>query len=65
MAGKKCPGCGKATYFTEGHTGKCTSCGYSMHMPINKGVGGKGKKCPHCGKQTLHAGTCSNCGATT
>ena len=60
MPGKKCPICGKATFFGS----NCTNCGISMKIPVNEGKGGKGKKCPNCGKHTVFNNTCNTCGAS-
>ncbi|MCR4688102.1 MAG: hypothetical protein K5745_00975 [Saccharofermentans sp.] len=60
MPGKKCPVCGKATFFGN----ECTSCGTKMNVPANGGKGGKGKKCPNCNKYTVFDGICNNCKAT-
>lgn len=60
MPGKKCPVCGKATFFGQ----CCTSCGATMKLPVNDGKGGKGNKCPNCGKNTVFKSRCNTCGAT-
>ena len=59
MPGKKCPNCGKATFFGN----SCTQCGYTMNVPVNDGKGGKGKKCPNCGAYSIFNNKCNNCGA--
>lgn len=64
MAGSKCPKCGKLTFFTTSTGKKCTNCNYTINVPPNGGMGGKGKKCPKCGKYTFFNGKCRNCGAT-
>ena len=62
MAGKVCPNCKKRTfYLTTGNDRKCSSCGYEMILPRNKGVGGKGKRCSNCGKYTVFNNVCVNC----
>lgn len=60
MPGKKCPVCGKATFFGQ----TCTSCGASMKLQVNDGKGGKGKRCPNCDKNTVFGNRCNSCGAT-
>lgn len=63
MAGKRCPKCGKFTFF-ESPTGReCTRCGYKMVLAPNDGKGGRGQKCSNCEKLTVFNGKCSNCSA--
>lgn len=59
----KCPKCGKPTFFESPTGRRCTKCGYTMYVPPNGGLGGRGKKCTHCGKQTVFNGKCTHCGA--
>lgn len=60
MPGKKCPICGKATFFGQ----NCTSCGASMKVAPNDGKGGKGNKCPNCGKFSVFGKVCNTCKAS-
>ena len=62
MSGKKCPHCGKLTYFDTNVGGKCNACGYQGITPPLGGVGGKGQRCLHCGKFQVFHGKCRNCG---
>ncbi|MCM1023563.1 MAG: hypothetical protein NC395_05845 [Prevotella sp.] len=63
MAGKKCPNCGKATFFKTPTGGSCSSCGYTMEVRPNDGTGGKGIKCLNCGNYTVFKNVCRSCGA--
>lgn len=63
MAGMKCPKCGKFTFFETSTGRKCSSCGHTMFVPPNGGMGGKGKLCLNCYKNTVFNGRCTNCGA--
>lgn len=66
MAGKKCPKCGKLTFFKTPTGGACSNntCGYTMKTPIKKELGGgKGLKCLNCGHNTVFNNICRYCGA--
>lgn len=63
MAGKMCPKCGRQTLWDKGNKFECSKCGYTIIIPVNNGMGGKGKKCPVCGKFTWFDGKCRSCGA--
>lgn len=59
MPGKKCPNCGKATFYGN----QCTQCGFKMIVSPNEGRSGKGKQCPNCGRYTVFGNRCNTCGA--
>ncbi|MBP3610991.1 MAG: hypothetical protein J6J42_11735 [Lachnospiraceae bacterium] len=63
MAGKICPKCGEQTLWNKGNKLVCSRCEYTIIIPPNQGMGGKGKKCPVCGKYTWFNGRCNNCGS--
>ena len=63
MAGKICPICGEKTFFENSSGRKCSKCGYSMVVPPNNGMGGKGNYCYNCNSYTVFNGKCSKCGA--
>lgn len=63
MPGMICPNCSKPTFFKTGTGRQCTQCGYTMKVPPNNGVGGKGSVCSNCGKFTVFNGKCTKCSA--
>lgn len=64
MAGKECPKCKEATFFTTSSGRKCSKCGYTMIVSPNDGKGGKGQKCSNCAEYKVFNGKCNGCGAT-
>lgn len=60
MAGALCPNCGKRTFFTIANGKSCTKCGYTVVVPVNGGIGGRGKQCPICKRYTFFEGVCTN-----
>lgn len=63
MAGKKCPECGRATFFKTPKGRACSICGFKMTVPPNGGKSGKGSRCSNCGSNAVFNGVCSKCGA--
>ncbi len=61
MAGKICPGCGKANLFKSNDGRECTNCGFKVIE--NTGSKGKGKECVICGRARVFNNKCLECGA--